>query len=204
MAQVSAGNRLRLLTAVFLAACLAMACGQRVFAQVSGANLSGTITDASTALIPGASVVIKNVANGIGRSVTSNAQGFYSAPNLLPGPYQVQVTARGFTRLIQKGITLTVGADQTLNLTLQVGADTQTVVVTAAPPQIQTSSSTVSATVDGTTVRQLPLNGRDWTSLATLEPGVVNVPNQATTGFSANKGNRGFGDQLANGGHRPN
>ncbi len=181
-----------------------MAFSRQMLAQVAGANLSGTITDSSSALIPGAGIAIRNVATGVGRSVVSNAQGFYSAPNLLPGPYQVQVTARGFTRLLQKGITLTVGAEETLNLTLQVGADTQTVVVTAAPPSIQTSSSTVSATVDGTTVRQLPLNGRDWTSLATLEPGVVNVPNQATTGFSANKGNRGFGDQLADGGHRPN
>ena len=204
MTRVGAGNRLGLVAVVVLAACVVMGLGQLVFAQVSGANLSGTITDSSSALIPGASVSIKNEATGVVRSAKSNAAGLYSAPNLLPGNYQVQVTAKGFTRLIQKGITLTVGADQTLNLTLQVGADTQTVVVTAAPPSVQTSSSTMSATVDGTTVRQLPLNGRDWTSLATLEPGVVNVPNQATTGFSANKGNRGFGDQLANGGHRPN
>ncbi len=73
-----------------------------------------------------------------------------------------------------------------------------------APPSVESTSSTLSATVDGTTVRELPLNGRDWTSLATLEPGVVSVPNQATTGFSANKGNRGFGNQLSDGGHRPN
>jgi hypothetical protein len=58
--------------------------------------------------------------------------------------------------------------------------------------------------VDSRTVRELPLNGRDWTSLATLEPGVVNIPNQATTSFNANKGNRGFGNQLTDSGHRPN
>ena len=185
-------------------ASLAAGFSPRALAQVAGANLSGAVTDASAALIPGAKVAIRNIATGVVRNATTNAAGLYSAPNLLPGSYTVQVTAAGFTRLLQKGLTLTVGADQTLNLTMQVGSDTQTVVVTAAPPSVQTSSSTIGATVDGTTVRQLPLNGRDWTSLATLEPGVVNVPNQATTGFSANKGNRGFGDQLANGGHRPN
>ena len=58
--------------------------------------------------------------------------------------------------------------------------------------------------MDSRTVRELPLNGRDWTSLATLEPGVVSIPNQATTSFSANKGNRGFGNQMSNSGHRAN
>jgi hypothetical protein len=62
---------------------------------------------------------------------------------------------------------------------------------------VDTTSSAVTSTVDSKTVRELPLNGRDWTTLATLEPGVVSIPNQATTSFSANKGNRGFGNQLA-------
>ena len=80
----------------------------------------------------------------------------------------------------------------------------ETIEVHAAPPNVQTTSSTISATVDSTTVRELPLNGRDWTSLATLEPGVISIPNQATASFSANKGNRGFGNQLSNSGHRAN
>src|SRR5437762_12801090 len=84
-----------------------------------------------------------------------------------------------------------------LNLSLKVGQLNQTVVVSAAPPEVQTSSSTISATVDSNTVRELPLNGRDWTSLAALEPGVTSIPNQAGTGFRANKGNRGFGNQLS-------
>jgi hypothetical protein len=67
-----------------------------------------------------------------------------------------------------------------------------------------TTSSPMGDTVDSKTVRQLPLNGRDWTSLAALEPGVVSIPNQATTSFNANKGNRGFGNQLSNAGHRAN
>src|SRR6266481_1165343 len=173
-------------------------------AQVSGATLSGLITDENGGPVPDAAVTIKNVGTGVTRDVVTNADGFYSAPNLLPASYEVRVTAKGFQTLVQKEITLTVGAQQALNLTLKVGQLSQTVEVNAAPPDIQTTSSTISATVDSTTVRQLPLNGRDWTSLATLEPGVVSIPNQATTSFSANKGNRGFGNQLSNGGHRAN
>ncbi|MBS1867139.1 MAG: TonB-dependent receptor [Acidobacteria bacterium] len=173
-------------------------------AQVSGATLSGLITDERGDFVSGAKISIKNSATGLVREVMSNSDGFYSAPNLLPGSYEVSVTATGFQLLIQRKVTLNVGAQQSLNLSLKVGAITQIVEVTAAPPAIQTTSSTISATVDSTTVRELPLNGRDWTSLATLEPGVSSIPNQVGTGFSANKGNRGFGNQLSNGGHRAN
>ncbi|HUE55551.1 MAG TPA: carboxypeptidase regulatory-like domain-containing protein [Candidatus Udaeobacter sp.] len=173
-------------------------------AQAVGAALSGLITDEHGGAVPGATVSIKNVATGVVREVSSNGDGFYSAPNLLPGTYEVRVTAQGFQTLVQKEIGLTVGAEQALNLSLKVGQLNQTVEVNAAPPEVQTASSTISATVDSNTVRELPLNGRDWTSLAALEPGVSSIPNQVGTGFSANKGNRGFGNQLSNGGHRAN
>jgi hypothetical protein len=173
-------------------------------AQVAGATLSGIITDTSGAAAPNATVSIKNQATGAVREVTTNSDGFYSAPNLLPGDYEVTVTAAGFSTTVQKGITLTVGAEQALNLSLKIGQVNTTVEVNAAPPDVQTTSSTISSTVDSTTMRELPLNGRDWTSLATLEPGVISIPNQATTAFSANKGNRGFGNQLSDAGHRAN
>jgi Carboxypeptidase regulatory-like domain/TonB dependent receptor len=173
-------------------------------AQVSGATLSGSVTDEQGGPVAGAAVSIKNVGTGVVRDITTNADGFYSVPNLLPGSYEVNVSAQGFRALVQKGITLTVGAQQALNLSLKIGELSQQIEVGAAPPSIQTNSSTVSDTVDSTTVRELPLNGRDWTSLATLEPGVSSIPNQVGTGFSANKGNRGFGNQLSNDGHRAN
>jgi hypothetical protein len=173
-------------------------------AQVSGATLSGLVTDEQGGPVANATISIKNAGTGVAREVTSNTDGIYSAPNLLPGEYQVTVTATGFQTLTEKGITLTVGGQQSLNLVMKVGALSQTVEVNAAIPDIQTTSSTVSSTVDSTTIRELPLNGRDWTSLATLEPGVSSIPNQVGTGFSANKGNRGFGNQLSNDGHRAN
>jgi hypothetical protein len=173
-------------------------------AQVTGATLSGLIADEQGGPVPSATVSIKNLGTGVVREVVSNSDGFYSAPNLLPGNYEVTITDKGFQKFIQRDVTLTVGSTQSLNVTLKVGSVNESVVVTAAPPSIQTTSSTISATVDSTTVRELPLNGRDWTSLAALEPGVNNVPSQVSTAFSANKGNRGFGNQLSNSGHRPN
>ncbi len=187
-----------------LAVALTTFCIVPAYAQVSGATLSGLVTDEQGGPVAGATVTAKNVGTGVAREISTNTDGFYSLPNLLPGNYDVSVTAKGFQTLLQKGITLTVGGQQALNVSLKIGQLTQTVEVNAAPPDIQTTSSTVGSTVDSTTVRELPLNGRDWTSLATLEPGVSSIPNQVGTGFSANKGNRGFGNQLSNGGHRAN
>ncbi len=196
--------RLHLLLALLLIASFQMAWVAPAEAQVAGATLSGLVTDDQGGPVANATIGVKNAGTGVVREVTSNSDGIYSAPNLLPGEYEVTVTATGFQTLTEKGITLTVGGQQSLNLVMKVGALSQTVEVNAAIPDIQTTSSTVSSTVDSTTIRELPLNGRDWTSLATLEPGVSSIPNQVGTGFSANKGNRGFGNQLSNDGHRAN
>jgi hypothetical protein len=173
-------------------------------AQAVGATLSGVVTDSSGAAIANATVSIKNEGTREVREQTTNGEGIYSAPNLIPGLYEVSVTAAGFKKVVQPAITLTVGAQRELNLSLKPGQTTEVVEVTDIPPDVQTTTSAVTSTVDSKTVRELPLNGRDWTTLATLEPGIVTIPNQATTSFNANKGNRGFGNQLADSGHRPN
>jgi Carboxypeptidase regulatory-like domain/TonB dependent receptor/TonB-dependent Receptor Plug Domain len=196
--------QLHLLLVILLIATFQMTWVAPAKAQVSGATLSGLVTDEQGGPVANATISIKNAGTGVIREVTSNSDGIYSAPNLLPGEYEVTATATGFQTLTEKGITLTVGGDQSLNLSMKVGSLNQTVEVNAAIPDIQTTTSTISSTVDSTTMRELPLNGRDWTSLATLEPGVSSIPNQVGTGFSANKGNRGFGNQLSNDGHRAN
>ncbi len=173
-------------------------------AQLAGATLTGVITDKSGAVVGNAKIEIKNTDNGQVREVTTNDAGLYVAPNLLPGSYEVKVTAAGFTGAEQKGIVLNVGMEQALNITLQVGQVTQVVEVSDLVPTVETTSSTVGATVEQKTVVELPLNGRDWTQLATRQPGIVSVRAQASTGATANRGNRGFGDQLADSGHRPN
>jgi hypothetical protein len=172
-------------------------------AQVSGATLSGTITDPSGAAIAGAKVSVTNKATGVIRDVTSDDAGFYSAPNLLPGPYEVAASASGFSTTKQSDLTLTVGAQQSLNLSLRIGDARQTVVVSEAAPLVQLSNSTIKAEVESTTIRELPLNGRDWASLATLTPGVNAIETQMPFEGGAVRGNRGFGAQLTISGGRP-
>lgn len=183
------------LTLVALA--LAMLISIAVNAQVSGGAISGVVSDSSRAVIPNVQISIRNVATGVSRDVTSDGAGFYMAPNLLPGAYEVTATAQGFSTLTQSGIQLTVGAQQVLNITMQVGQITQKIDVTEETPEIQLGTSTLSDIVDSTTVRELPLNGRDWTELAILQPGVVSVASiqsGITNGFQ--RGQRGFGALL--------
>ncbi|HEV2200270.1 MAG TPA: carboxypeptidase regulatory-like domain-containing protein [Bryobacteraceae bacterium] len=172
-------------------------------AQVSGATLSGTITDPSGAAIAGAKVAIVNKATGVTRNVTTDGAGLYSAPNLLPGGYDVTVAASGFSTAKESDVTLTVGAQQTLNLSLRVGEASQTVEVTGAATAVQISNSTISSEIQSNTVRELPLNGRDWASLATLSPGVNALETQQPFENGALRGNRGFGAQLTISGGRP-
>src|ERR1700716_3173289 len=171
-----------------------------VYAQVSGATLAGTVTDASGAVVINAKVSIRNTATDVTRDVTTDSSGLYSAPNLLPGIYDITVIAAGFSTSVQTGLTLTVGATQALNISLQIGRKTERFDVSAITPDVQLSSSIMSAEVDSITVRELPLNGRDWTQLATLQPGVVSVRVEAGP---SNRGNRGYGTLLSVSGHQP-
>jgi hypothetical protein len=174
-----------------------------VFAQVAGATLSGTVTDQSGAVIPNTQIAVKNNATGVTRTVTADPAGFYTAPNLLPGTYEITATASGFATEVQSGVTLTVGAQQVLNLVLQVGQVTQRVQVTGEAPAVQLASSSISAVVNSTTVRELPLNGRSWTDLAALQPGVDAILTQVPFTAGGDRGTRGFGAQLTISGARP-
>src|SRR6266436_3938928 len=127
---------------VFLVFVLCFFVSVPVHAQVTGATLSGTVTDASGAVIANAQVSIRNTATGISKDTTTDSSGFYAAPNLPPGPYEVKVTAAGFNTLVTN-VTLAVGAQQTLNVPMKVGETSQTVQVTEAAPQIELTSSTL-------------------------------------------------------------
>ena len=201
---------IRKLTSVFgvsISLVVLLAISSVIRAQVAGGTILGTVSDSTGAIVPRANVSIKNVATGVDRDVTTDSAGLYSVPNLLPGEYEVTVSATGFSTLVRSGVTLAVGQTVELNLTLQVGAVSQKVEVTAAAPLVQTATSTVSEQVSETTVRQLPLNGRDWAQLATLQPGISSVRNQSAVGTVAfgdvNRVLRGFGNQLSVSGTRP-
>jgi len=172
-------------------------------AQVAGGTLSGTITDPADKYVPQAHVSIRNVATGITTTVTTNSDGFYIAANLLPGDYQVTVSAQGFDTEVKSGIRLSVGSQQVFDLALRIGTMTNKVEVSTDAPAIQTTSSEISATVNATTVRELPLNGRSWTDLAALQAGVSTIQTQPTFSVGADRGNRGFGQQLTISGARP-
>jgi hypothetical protein len=171
-------------------------------AQVAGATLSGTITDAQGGAIVGAKISVRNLATGISVDTVTNTAGAYTVPNLNPAEYEVRVTATGFTTAVSK-VMLTVGAKQELNIPLTVGEVTQTVEVAAVAPQIELTSSTISDEVSATAMRELPLNGRDWASLATLQPSVVEARTHLDVTHVGGGGGRGFGDQLSIGGGRP-
>jgi len=191
----------RLLASIFLM--VAIIFPAALHAQVAGGTLSGTITDPSGRAVPQAQVLITNVATGVDRTITTNTDGFYTAVNLLPGEYQIKITATGFNTEIKTGITMNVGAQQTFDLALHVGTVSHTVEVTTEAPAVQVTSSEISATVNATTVRELPLNGRSWTDLAALQPGVETIQTQPSFSTGADRGNRGFGQQLTISGARP-
>src|ERR1700736_5331190 len=94
-------------------------------AQVVGGTILGTITDPSGGVVPRAQILIRNVANGTTRDVETDAAGFYAAPNLLPGIYEVTASAAGFATNVRTDVTLTVGAQQVLNFSLNVGSVTE-------------------------------------------------------------------------------
>ena len=151
----------------------------------TAATITGTISDQSGAVVPNAEIVITNVGTGQSRSLQSNALGRYTAPGLNPGSYEMTATSPGFQQTVRSGITLTVGSEAVINLTLQPGQVTQTVQVTAEVPLVQTTTSSVSGLVDSEKIRALPLNGRSFDQLVYLEPG-VNVATAA--GKEVNQG----------------
>jgi len=188
--------------AAFVVTVLALSIPAAVHAQVA-ATLSGTVTDSTGGWVASAKVSIKNHSTEITSEVTTDAGGLYSAPNLVPGTYDVTITAPGFAPQEKTGVTLGVAESRVLNISLQVGQITQQVQVSEAAPTVELASSAIDAEVTGETIRELPLNGRDWTQLATLQPGIYIVRTEVGVSSPGGRGNRGWGQQLTDAGHSP-
>src|SRR5246127_1916779 len=171
--------------------------------QVAGGSVSGTVTDSASRVVGGVQITITNVATGVTRVVTTNDEGVYSAPNLQPGTYEIEFSAKGFRVEKRNGVELTVGAAVVLDFSMRVGELHESVVVQSEVPAVQLSTSDISAVVNATTVRELPLNGRSWTDLAQLQPGVSAIHTQPDFSAGTDRGNRGFGQQLTISGARP-
>ena len=188
-----------------------------LFAQT--AELSGTVSDPSGLPVPSATVKIQSQETGASRRVSSNQEGLYSAPALLPGAYEVTIEAAGFQVMKRTGIVLEVDQRANLDFTLTVGTSTETVTVEGSAPLLNTSDASVSTVIGNRFVENMPLNGRSFSSLIALAPGVVltsaNLYEQGqfsvngqrpdanyfmVDGVSANFGNAGGGGLMYQGG----
>ena len=175
-----------------------VACG-----QAGGGTISGTVTDPAAAVIVAAEIAIENTGTGEVRNVVSSSTGLFSAPNLPSGTYRIRVSSPGFSQSVRNNIEVQVGAELKIDLQMQVGAAADHIEVESSAPIIESASSALGAVNTGQTVRDLPLNGRDWTSLAALQPGVTVVRSQNSAALTASRGNRGLGTFMAVGGARP-
>ena len=169
-----------------------------VVAQVTTGTISGIVRDQSEAALPRATVTLVHLATGTTRALVTDDEGRYIAPNLPLGDYQLTARLAGFKAAVRRGITLTVGQEAVVDLTLSVGDIVEEVVVTQSAPTVETTSSAISGLVDAGQIRDLPLNGRDYLQLAILQPGVnfyaVGTQSQST----------GMGLHIAVSGARPN
>jgi hypothetical protein len=174
------------------------------FAQSGNATLSGTVTDPTGAVVPNTAVHIVASSTGVVRDAVTNSAGLYTAPNLGSGRYTVTVSAAGFAAQTKNDVVLSVGATRELDFTMGVATTGVTVTVESSTNQISIGDTSVQGLVDGKQTRDLPLNGRDWTTLATLNTGVSQVLTQYPGAATAStRLSRGLGAQLSVGGNRP-
>jgi hypothetical protein len=155
-----------------LALCLLLLMAIPASAQEAGTIL-GVVKDASGGVVPNAKVTTTNVDTSDVRTVTTTADGSYRVPGLQPGRYSLKVEAQGFQTQTQTGLTLNVAQQLVVNSTLQVGAATQEVTVTGEAPVINTTTSSVGGLVNDQQISELPLNGRNYTDLTLLQPGIA-------------------------------
>ncbi|OFV93566.1 MAG: hypothetical protein A3H28_03380 [Acidobacteria bacterium RIFCSPLOWO2_02_FULL_61_28] len=142
------------------------------FAQLPTATILGVVKDGTGAVVPGASLTARSTETGQTRTVASAGDGSYRFSGMPVGGYEVRVEQSGFQAAVRSGLTLSVGQEAVVNFTLEVGAVTQTIAVTAEAPLVNTTSGSLGALVDERRVAELPLNGRNYVDLTLLQPGV--------------------------------
>jgi hypothetical protein len=168
-------NRLYSFNCILLALALCFLWTVNGMAQINRANLNGTVTDQSGASVPNAKVEVVSPDTGFARQVITGHSGVYSFPDLPVGTYDLTVSQEGFRTYVEKGIQLFVGQSRTANAQLQVGAVTAKVEVQGQVQAIDSSNAEIAGVVQSKQVEDIPLNGRNWSTLAILAPGVVNL-----------------------------
>ncbi len=161
-------------------------------AQVSSGKITGQVTDSSDAVVPNAQVVITSIATNVTRTISTDSAGIYSAPNLQPGDYSVQVTMAGFQGQTKTGLALSIGQTIALNFTLSPGTQKESIeVVSNAQQLVDTTTSSLSTVITTATVENLPLNSRNFLDLVPLVPGAqpgAQGRNLTQNSFSINGG----------------
>ncbi len=182
-----------------------------LFAQQGRGTISGTVTDAQGAVAPGVKIDIRNIGTNSVFSTTTNETGFYTAPGLAVGEYEVTAVAPGFKRAVRSGVTLEVDQKAVVNFTLEVGELSESVQVVGEAPLVDLGSATVGTVVESRRIQDLPLNGRNALALALYTPGVRTSVGPSYSGFadrgvristmSINNSPGGMNSQLLDGNH---
>src|SRR5438128_4798291 len=188
-------TRSRIWTAAALVATRARA---GLDAQGTTGSISGFVTDETGAALPGATVTIRDADTDQKRVLVADGAGRYRAQQLAPGDYEVTVELQGFRTTRLADVPLTIGQDAVVNVRLKVGGIDEQVIVTAEASMVNTRQSSVAALVDEKQIRELPLNGRDFSQLTLLQPGVTASPS------TQQQVDRGMGTQVSIAGARPN
>ena len=201
MAHTGSSNRLFLSLALVLFTFLVGSGTTAVHAQIVGGTISGTVKDASGAVLGGAKVTVRQLETGATRMLTTDAEGRFHAPSVPVGDYIVTAAHDGFATLRRIGISVVVG--QSLQLEFELGLDTvhQDVVVDATDVSVNTTSQQTSGLIDERQVKDLPLNGRSYDELLTLNPATVNYTGQRSGGIGTS--NSSVGNMFAVSGRRP-
>ena len=148
-------------------------------AQTFRGTILGTVTDPTGAVLPGAKVTVKNTGTGLERSTETSADGSYSLPELPIGSYNVTVTQSGFQTFVATGVTVDVAAERRIDAALKTGEVSTKVEVSADQlPMVETTTNTLGGVLTAQTVENMPVNGRDYTKLIYMNPGVSGSPDQ--------------------------
>jgi len=175
-AMTSGTLKARLTGCVLITALVVLVCSLALFAQGNFGRILGRVTDPTGAVLPGASISIIDTQRGLTRAVTTDEAGQYNAPTLIPGTYTVRVEFPGFKTLARENVEVQVGQEIRVDLTIEPGAQSETVTVNEAVPLVDTTGSTLGGTLNNADINDMPLNGRNYQNLLNLRPGVVIQP----------------------------
>jgi hypothetical protein len=166
--------------------CVVLVLSLPVFSQTTMGRILGSVSDQSGASVAGAAVIITDVQRGTTRAVATDASGDYSVPELQPGIYKVRAEAKGFKAVERVNIAVEVGQDVRVDIALPTGQVSETVVVNAEVPLVNTTSATLGGTLSNVEINDLPLNGRNYENLLQLRPGVMRYPGGGFSTTSTN------------------